>query len=52
MDTAAYDQFILSPDLFNNPTNKKMSIAAGQSGLTEGNATDVCLLDASCWSLA
>jgi hypothetical protein len=59
MDTAAYGQLILLPDLVNDLTHTracthphiKQLIAVGQSGLTEGNAIQLCLLAASCWSL-
>jgi hypothetical protein len=59
MDTAAYEQLILFPDLFNDLVHTctcthphiKQLIVVGQSGLTEGTAIQLCLMAASCWCL-
>jgi hypothetical protein len=44
------DNFVLSPDLFNDWTKNKINYC-WQSHLTERNATVLCLLSASCWFL-
>jgi hypothetical protein len=44
------DNFVLSPDLFNDWTKNKINYCR-QSDLIQRNATVLCLLSASCWFL-